>query len=85
MGKDLDIGSYPWMQDVGLAADQFAHVWTYAGGEDVPSTDEYRNLTTGEAVNLKAGEAFPAGRYARSIDIPAPRFKEGTDWEEVTS
>lgn len=85
MGKDLGIASYPWMQEVGLTEDQFASVWTYGGGETVPEPGEYRNLTNGSLVELTENDVFPDGRYALSSDIPTPRFKDGTDWEEVTS
>lgn len=84
MGKDINLASHEWVQRVGLTTDQFQSVMTYGPGEEVPTSGEYRNLETGETEQLEAGDAFPQGRHALSNEIPAPRYKSGTDSEEVT-
>lgn len=83
MGKDTEIESYPWLREVGLTGDQFAHVWTYTEGEPAPGAGEYRNIATGDRLTLGDGEAFPEGRWVSATAVPAPRFKIGTDAADV--
>ncbi len=85
MGKDLEIEEYDWLADVGLASDQIAHVWTYTRGETVPETGEWREIGSGRTLQLIRGSEFPEGRWVAATDLPGPRFKQGTDSEEVTT
>ncbi|HET9013960.1 MAG TPA: hypothetical protein VFN57_00065 [Thermomicrobiaceae bacterium] len=83
MGKDVAIDEHEWLANVGLTEDQFSHVWTYSGGESVPDAGQYREVGSGGLVTLARGATFPDGRWVCETDIPAPRFKLGTDAEEI--
>lgn len=84
MGKDINIEEFRWLRETGLTEDQFGHVWTYAEGEDVPESGEFRDVISGATRDFREGDLFPDGRWVESTALPAPRYKHGSASREIT-